>query len=313
MAGHVVKYGKHRERRSFARISEVLELPNLIEIQTDSYQWFLDEGLREMFEDILPIEGFNGNLSLEFVDYELKEPKYTVEEARAHDANYSAPLHVTLRLTNRETGEIKSQEVFFGDFPLMTEQGTFIINGAERVIVSQLVRSPGVYFHGKVDKNGKEGFGSTVIPNRGAWLEMETDAKDISYVRIDRTRKIPLTVLVRALGFGSDDTIFEIFGDSESLRNTIEKTCIKRKRFSYRRRIERCLRTSSSRRAKNSRQLTQLVERTFLRSKTLRLSKCWSLQSKQKLDLKTRLLNLTLAETLVDPETGEIIVEKARF
>ena len=215
MAGHVVKYGKHRERRSFARISEVLELPNLIEIQTDSYQWFLDEGLREMFEDILPIDDFQGNLSLEFVDYELKEPKYTVEEARAHDANYSAPLHVTLRLTNRETGEIKSQEVFFGDFPLMTEMGTFIINGAERVIVSQLVRSPGVYFHGKVDKNGKEGFGSTVIPNRGAWLEMETDAKDISYVRIDRTRKIPLTVLVRALGFGSDDTIFEIFGDSD--------------------------------------------------------------------------------------------------
>ena len=203
MAGHVVKYGKHRERRSFARISEVLELPNLIEIQTDSYQWFLDEGLREMFEDILPIDDFQGNLSLEFVDYELKEPKYTVEEARAHDANYSAPLHVTLRLTNRETGEIKSQEVFFGDFPLMTEMGTFIINGAERVIVSQLVRSPGVYFHGKVDKNGKEGFGSTVIPNRGAWLEMETDAKDISYVRIDRTRKIPLTVLVRALGYAT--------------------------------------------------------------------------------------------------------------
>ena len=150
-----------------------------------------------------------------------------MEEARAHDANYSAPLHVTLRLTNRETGEIKSQEVFFGDFPLMTEQGTFIINGAERVIVSQLVRSPGVYFHGKVDKNGKEGFGSTVIPNRGAWLEMETDAKDISYVRIDRTRKIPLTVLVRALGFGSDDTIFEILETVIRYATQSKKTCTK--------------------------------------------------------------------------------------
>ncbi len=147
MAGHLVKYGKHRVRRSYSRIKEVLELPNLIEIQTDSYKWFLDEGLREMFEEIMPIEDFAGKLSLEFVNYQLLEPKYTVEEAREHDANYSAPLHVTLRLINKETGEIKSQEVFFGDFPLMTKQmGTFIINGAERVIVSQLVRSPGVYF-----------------------------------------------------------------------------------------------------------------------------------------------------------------------
>ncbi len=311
MAGHVVKYGKHRERRSFARISEVLELPNLIEIQTDSYQWFLDEGLREMFEDILPIEGFNGNLSLEFVDYELKEPKYTVEEARAHDANYSAPLHVTLRLTNRETGEIKSQEVFFGDFPLMTEQGTFIINGAERVIVSQLVRSPGVYFHGKVDKNGKEGFGSTVIPNRGAWLEMETDAKDISYVRIDRTRKIPLTVLVRALGFGSDDTIFEIFGDSESLRNTIEKDLHKNASDSRTEEglkdVYERLRPGEPKTADSSR---SLLNARFFDPKRYDLANVGRYKVNKKLDLKTRLLNLTLAETLVDPETGEIIVEK---
>ena len=223
MFGHIVKYGKHRERRSFARISEVLELPNLIEIQTNSYKWFLEEGLREMFEDILPIKDFNDKLSLEFVGYELKEPKYTVEEARAHDANYSAPIHVTLRLDNKVTGEIKSQDVFFGDFPLMTEMGTFIINGAERVIVSQLVRSPCVYYNSKIDKNGRESFGTTVIPNRGAWLELETDAKDISYVRIDRTRKIPFTVLVRALGFGSDDTIIEMLGENESLRLTLEK------------------------------------------------------------------------------------------
>ena len=145
MAGHLVKYGKHRTRRSYSRIKEVLDLPNLIEIQTDSYNWFMDKGLREMFDDIMPIDDFQGKLSLEFVDYQLLEPKYTVAEAREHDANYSAPLHVTLRLTNHETGEIKSQDVFFGDFPLMTDQGTFIINGAERVIVSQLVRSPGVY------------------------------------------------------------------------------------------------------------------------------------------------------------------------
>ena len=305
MAGHVVKYGKHRERRSFARISEVLELPNLIEIQTDSYQWFLDEGLREMFEDILPIDDFNGNLSLEFVDYELKEPKYTVAEARAHDANYSAPLHVTLRLTNRETGEIKAQEVFFGDFPLMTEQGTFIINGAERVIVSQLVRSPGVYFHGKV------GFGSTVIPNRGAWLEMETDAKDISYVRIDRTRKIPLTVLVRALGFGSDDTIFEIFGDSETLRNTVEKDLHKNASDSRTEEglkdVYERLRPGEPKTADSSR---SLLNARFFDPKRYDLANVGRYKVNKKLDLKTRLLNLTLAETLVDPETGEIIVEK---
>jgi len=311
LAGHVVKYGKHRERRSFALISEVLELPNLIEIQTDSYQWFLDEGLREMFEDILPIEDFNGNLSLEFVDYELKEPKYTVAEARSHDANYSAPLHVVLRLVNRETGEIKSQEVFFGDFPLMTEQGTFIINGAERVIVSQLVRSPGVYFHGKVDKNGKEGFGSTVIPNRGAWLEMETDAKDISYVRIDRTRKIPLTTLVRALGFGSDDTIFEIFGESESLRNTIEKDLHKNPSDSRTEEglkdVYERLRPGEPKTADSSR---SLLTARFFDPKRYDLANVGRYKVNKKLDLKTRLLNLTLAETLVDAETGEIIVEK---
>ena len=181
--GHLVKYGKHRTRRSYARIKEVLDLPNLIEIQTDSYQWFLDEGLREMFEDIMPIDDFAGKLSLEFVDYQLLEPKYTVEEAREHDANYSAPLHVTLRLTNHETGEIKSQDVFFGDFPLMTEQGTFIINGAERVIVSQLVRSPGVYFNEELDKNGVLATAQRLFLT-GA-VELETDAKNV--LRTDRS------------------------------------------------------------------------------------------------------------------------------
>ncbi len=310
MAGHVVKYGKHRERRSFARISEVLELPDLIEIQTNSYKWFLDVGLKEMFEDILPIKDFSDKLSLEFVGYELKEPKYTVEEARAHDANYSAPIHVTLRLDNKTTGEIKAQEVFFGDFPLMTEMGTFIINGAERVIVSQLVRSPGVYYNSKLDKNGRVSFGTTVIPNRGAWLEMETDAKDISYVRIDRTRKIPLSVLVRALGFGSDDTILEIFGDNESLRLTLEKDIHKNASDSRTEEglkdIYERLRPGEPKTADSSR---NLLNARFFDPKRYDLASVGRYKVNKKLSLKTRLLNQTLAETLVDPETGEILFE----
>ncbi|MDZ5759485.1 MAG: DNA-directed RNA polymerase subunit beta [Carnobacterium sp.] len=314
LAGHLVNYGKHRTRRSFARISEVLELPNLIEIQTDSYQWFLDEGLREMFKDISPIADFAGNLSLEFVDYQLYSPKYTVEEARSHDANYSAPLHVKLRLQNRETGEVKDQEVFFGDFPLMTDMGTFIINGAERVIVSQLVRSPGVYFHGKVDKNGKQGFGSTVIPNRGAWLEYETDAKDLSYVRIDRTRKIPLSVLVRALGFGSDDQILEIFGDNESLRLTLEKDLHKNANDS---RVEEALKDVYERlrpgEPKTADSSRSLLNARFFDPKRYDLANVGRYKVNKKLNLKTRLFNQTLAETLIDPETGEIIAEKGTF
>ncbi|MGX6970877.1 DNA-directed RNA polymerase subunit beta [Vagococcus bubulae] len=311
MVGHVVKYGKHRERRSYSRISEVLELPNLIEIQTDSYKWFLDEGLREMFEDIMPITDFSDKLSLEFVDYEMKEPKYTVEEARAHDANYSAPIHVTLRLDNQVTGEIKSQEVFFGDFPLMTEMGTFIINGAERVVVSQLVRSPGVYFNEKKEKNGHEGFGTTVIPNRGAWLELETDAKNLSYARIDRTRKIPLTVLVRALGFGSDTTITEIFGESESLQVTIEKDIHKNSSDS---RTEEALKDVYERlrpgEPKTAESSRNLLNSRFFDPKRYDLAAVGRYKINKKLSLKTRLLNQTLAETLVDPETGEILVEK---
>lgn len=176
MAGHDVQYGKYSVRRSYSSIHEVLELPDLIEIQTDSYQWFLDEGITSMFKGLSPIEDHAGKLALEFLDYKFGEPKYDVSEARAQDTNYSAPMYAKLRLINKETGELRDDDVFFGDFPLMTSAGTFIINGSERVIVSQLVRSPGVYYHDKVDKNGRRSFGSTVIPNRGAWLEMETDA-----------------------------------------------------------------------------------------------------------------------------------------
>ena len=312
LAGHLVKYGKHRVRRSYSRIKEVLDLPNLIEVQTDSYKWFLDEGLREMFDDIMPIEDFQGKLSLEFVDYQLLEPKYTVEEARQHDANYSAPLHVTLRLTNHETGEIKSQDVFFGDFPLMTDQGTFIINGAERVIVSQLVRSPGVYFNSELDKNGRTNYGTTVIPNRGAWLEYETDAKNVAYVRIDRTRKIPLTELIRALGYGSDNEIVEILGsNSDSLMLTLEKDVHKNMDDS---RVEESLKDIYERlrpgEPKTADSSRSLLTARFFDPKRYDLAPVGRYKINKKLDLKTRLLNLTVAETLADPDTGEIIVNK---
>lgn len=311
MAGHLVKYGKHRVRRSYSRIKEVLDLPNLIEIQTDSYNWFLDEGLREMFEDIMPIDDFAGTLSLEFVDYQLLEPKYTVDEAREHDANYSAPLHVTLRLTNHETGEIKSQDVFFGDFPLMTKQGTFIINGAERVIVSQLVRSPGVYYSSELDKNGRNIYGTTVIPNRGAWLEYETDSKNVAYVRIDRTRKIPMTELIRALGYGSDSEIIEMMGETDSLMLTLEKDVHKNTEDSRvgesLKDIYERLRPGEPKTADSSR---SLLTARFFDPKRYDLAPVGRYKINKKLSLKTRLLNTTVAETLADPDTGEIIVNK---
>ena len=310
MAGHDVQYGKHRTRRSFSRIKEVLDLPNLIEIQTDSFKEFLDTGLKEVFEDVLPISNFTDTMELEFVGYELKEPKYTLEEARIHDASYSAPIFVTFRLINKETGEIKTQEVFFGDFPIMTEMGTFIINGGERIIVSQLVRSPGVYFNDKVDKNGKVGYGSTVIPNRGAWLELETDSKDIAYTRIDRTRKIPFTTLVRALGFSGDDEIVDIFGDSELVRNTIEKDIHKNPADSRTdealKEIYERLRPGEPKTADSSRSL--LVAR-FFDPRRYDLAAVGRYKLNKKLNIKTRLLGQTIAENLVDPETGEILVE----
>ena len=308
---HIVKYGKKAERRSYARIDEVLELPNLIEIQTDSYKWFLDEGLKVMFEDISPIVDHSENLELHFVDYEFKEAKYSLEEARSHDANYSKPIYVTLRLFNKETGEVKEQEVFFGDFPIMTEMGTFIINGAERVIVSQLVRSPGVYFHDRMDKKGRHSYTSTVIPNRGAWLEFESDAKGIAYVRIDRTRKIPLTVLMRALGFGSDDEIYDIFGQSELLDLTIEKDVHKNIQESRTEEalkdIYERLRPGEPKTAESSRNL--LVAR-FFDPRRYDLAPVGRYKINKKLHLKNRLVGLTLAETLVNPETGEVLFEE---
>jgi DNA-directed RNA polymerase subunit beta len=306
LTGQLVQYGRHRQRRSYARISEVLELPNLIEIQTSSYQWFLDEGLREMFTDISPIEDFTGNLSLEFIDYSLGEPKYSVAESKERDVTYSAPLRVKVRLINKETGEVKDQDVFMGDFPLMTETGTFVINGAERVIVSQLVRSPSVYFSGKVDKNGKKGFSATVIPNRGAWLEYETDAKDVVYVRIDRTRKLPVTVLLRALGFGSDQEITELIGENEYLRNTLDKDNTESTEKALLEIYER-LRPGEPPTVENAKSL--LVSR-FFDPKRYDLASVGRYKINKKLHIKNRLFGQRVAENLVDPETGEIIVEK---
>ncbi|APG72211.1 DNA-directed RNA polymerase subunit beta [Lactobacillus delbrueckii subsp. delbrueckii] len=309
--GHVVNYGQHRTRRSFSRIKEILPLPNLTDVQTESYKWFLDEGVKEVFDDILPISDASGRLTLEYVDYKLQEPKYTVDEARKHDATYSAPMHVTLKLTNHETGEIKTQDVFFGDLPLMTKSGSFIVNGAERVIVSQLVRSPGVYYSGEFDKNGRQIFGTTVIPNRGAWLEFETDAKNISYVRVDRTRKLPLSVLVRALGFGSDSEIKEIFGDSDTLDLTLDKDVHKNPADS---RVAEALKDIYDRlrpgEPKTTDSSRSLLVSCFFDPRRYDLAAVGRYKVNKKLSLKNRLLGYTLAETLADPDTGEVLAAK---
>lgn len=259
-----------------------------------------------MFRDISPIEDFTGNLSLEFIDYSLGEPKYSVEESKERDVTYSAPLRVKVRLVNKETGEVKDQDVFMGDFPLMTETGTFVINGAERVIVSQLVRSPSVYFSGKIDKNGKKGFTATVIPNRGAWLEYETDAKDVVHVRIDRTRKLPVTVLLRALGFGSDQEIIDLIGDNEYIRNTLEKDNTEGIDKALLEIYER-LRPGEPPTVENAKSL--LVSR-FFDPKRYDLANVGRYKMNKKLHIKNRLFGQTLAETLADPETGEIIAEE---
>ncbi|PQP84671.1 DNA-directed RNA polymerase subunit beta [Paenibacillus sp. PCH8] len=308
MAGHLVQYGR-RTRRSYARINEILEVPNLIEIQQKSYDWFLEEGLREMFQDISPIQDFTGNLILEFIDYSLGEPKYTVDDAKERDVTYAAPLRVKVRLINKETGEVKEQEVFMGDFPLMTNTGTFIINGAERVIVSQLVRSPSVYFSTKVDKNAKKTYTATVIPNRGAWLELEMDAKDVVYVRIDRTRKIPVTVLLRSLGFGTDAEILDLLGNDEYIRNTLDKDNTDSTEKALIEIYER-LRPGEPPTLDNAKSL--LVAR-FFDPKRYDLANVGRYKMNKKLHIKNRLFNQRLAESLVDAETGEIIAEAGQM
>ena len=227
MAYKIVKCGDHRERRNFSKIRNTYELKDLLEIQKKSYDWFQTTGIKEVFEDLFPVENFSGTLKLEFGDYYFDEPRYSIKESKDRETTYSAPLKVEVRLFNQETGEVKEQEIFMGDMPIMTDSGTFVINGAERVIVSQLVRSPSVYFNHEIDKNGRELITSQIIPTRGTWLEFETDARDVLYVRIDRTRKVTLTTLLRAFGLSSDEEIFKMFGEDEYLKNTMAKDSTK--------------------------------------------------------------------------------------
>ena len=223
MAYKKQKFGDYRERINFAKSSNTLELADLLEIQKKSYQNFIENGIKEVFEDLFPVESFTGNISLEFTDYSLDEPRYSIKEAKERMVNYAAPLKVQARLYLHETGEVKEQEIFLGDLPLMTDAGTFIINGAERVIVSQLVRSPSIYFKREIDKNGRRIVSGEIIPNKGTWLEYETDAKGVIYVSIDRTRKVAVTTFLRALGLSTDEEIIELFGDNEFVKNTLEK------------------------------------------------------------------------------------------
>ncbi|MBE3593250.1 MAG: DNA-directed RNA polymerase subunit beta [Thermoanaerobacter sp.] len=303
---HPVQVG-NKTRMSFAKIDEVLEMPDLIEVQKKSYKWFLEEGLREVFREISPIESFTGNLALEFVDYRLENnPKYSVEECKDRDTTYAVPMKVKVRLTNRETGEIKESEVFMGDFPLMTEKGTFIINGAERVIVSQLVRSPGVYYEQQFDKFGKKLISATVIPNRGAWLEYEEDSNDIVYVRIDRTRKVPITVLLRALGYSTDIQILDLLGEEEKLKATLDKDTTKSEEEALIE-IYKRLRPGEPPTVESAKSLLYAL---FFDAKRYDLAKVGRYKFNKKLALKTRIANLKSAKKIVNPVTGEILVEE---
>ncbi len=300
---HEVKLGKNT-RLSYSKINEVLEMPNLIEVQKNSYKWFLDEGLREVFHDISPITDHSGNLILEFFDYSLDyNPKYSVEECKERDAKYAAPLRVKVRLINNETGEVKEQEIFMGDFPLMTEQGTFIINGAERVIVSQLVRSPGIYYGFDRDKTGKPLYNSTVIPYRGAWLEYETDSADVFSVRIDRTRKIPVTILIRALGYETNASILELFGEDARISATFEKdTTTSRDEALLE--IYKRLRPGEPLNVENA---ESLITNMFFDPKRYDLARVGRYKFDKKLSFPARIVGKTLLEDAVDPRTGEIV------
>ena len=300
-----VQLGK-TTRMSFSKINEVLDMPNLIEVQKDSYNWFLNEGLKEVFGDVSSITDYTGNLVLEFIDYRLDEtPKYTVEQCKERDVTYAAPLRVRARLLNKETGEIKESEVFMGDFPLMTDSGTFIINGAERVIVSQLVRSPGVYYGMSYDTTGKKLFTSTVIPNRGAWLEYETDSSDVFYVRIDKNRKLPVTVFVRALGLGSDAELLDFFGDDERIHATIEKDITKNTEEALLE-VYRKLRPGEPLTVENSQ---QHLESLFFDPRRYDLSRVGRYKYNKKLGIANRLAGCRLSRPVVDPLTGEVLNE----
>ena len=303
---HPVKIG-NRVRVSYSKINEVLELPDLIEVQKKSYDWFLNEGLREVFDDISPIEDYTGNLILEFVDHSLfGEPKFNQIECKERDATYSVPLKLKVRLINKETGEIKEQEAFMGEFPLMTEKGTFIINGAERVIVSQLVRSPGVYYNMERDKVGKELYQATVIPNRGAWLEFETDSNDIVYVRVDRTRKLPASVLIRAMDIPANSQIIELLGETEQLLKTLEKDNTANSEEALIE-IYKRLRPGEPPTYDSAK---SLIKSLFFDYKRYDLAKVGRYKLNKKLCLENRITGKRAAEDIIDTETGEILVSK---
>ena len=292
MSYKIVKSGNFRERRNFSSIRNTYELKDLLEIQKKSYKWFIDEGIKEVFQDLFPVENFSGTLSLEFGDYHFDEPKYSIKESKDRETTYSAPLRVEVRLFNRETGEVKEQEIFMGDMPIMTDSGTFVINGAERVIVSQLVRSPSVYFNREVDKNGRELITNQIIPNRGTWLEFEVDARDVLYVRIDRTRKVPITTLLRAFGLSSDEEILKMFGEDDYLKNTIAKDSTK---------------NTPGEPATLDSSKNQIITRFFDEFR-YDLSKVGRYKFNRKLNVADRLLNQTLAEDITDGK--KVVLEK---
>ncbi|MBQ7515134.1 MAG: DNA-directed RNA polymerase subunit beta [Schwartzia sp.] len=298
-----VPVGK-RTRYSYAKIKEVMEMPHLLDIQLNSYQWFKEEGLREIFNDISPIQDFTGNLVLSFGEFSLGKPKYELDECKERDVTYNAPLRVKVQLLNKETGEIKEQDVFMGDFPLMTETGTFIINGAERVIVSQLVRSPGAYYMETIDASGKKLYNSTLIPNRGAWIELETDANDVLSVRIDRNRKVPVTFLLRALGYESNETIREIFDDHPLIMSTLEHDNTNTKGEALREIYHR-LRPGEPVVEESAQ---QMLENMFFDPKRYDLATVGRYKLTKKLGWKRRLLGQILEESLVNKETGEIVL-----
>ncbi len=294
------------ERMSFSKINEVLEMPNLIEIQKNSYKWFLEHGMKEVFRDVADISDFSGNLVLSFIDYRLDgKPKYTVKECKERDTTYSDPLRVTVRLLNKETGEIKETEVYMGDFPLMTETGTFVINGAERVIVSQLVRSPGCYYDASFDKTGKRLYTSTIIPNRGAWLEYETDANDVMYVRIDKNRKIPITTFIRALGVETNQQIREMFGDYEHITATIEKDPTQNQVEALSE-VYKKLRPGEPFTVDGA---NSLLQGLFFDPRRYDISRVGRYKYNKKLDIACRIAGKVLAQPIVNPMTGELMAE----
>ncbi len=305
MAYKIVKSGDHRKRRNFSSIRNTYELKDLLEIQKKSYNWFVETGIKEVFEDLFPVENFSGTLSLEFGDYHFDEPKHTIKDSKDREITYSAPLRVEVRLFNRETGEVKEQEIFMGDMPIMTDSGTFVINGAERVIVSQLVRSPSVYFNQEIDKNGRELITSQIIPTRGTWLEFETDARDVLYVRIDRTRKVTLTTLLRAFGLSSDEDIYEVFGEDEYLKNTIAKDSTKNTDEAL---IEIYEKLRPGEPATLDSSKNQIITRFFDEFR-YDLARVGRYKFNRKLNVVDRLLNQTLAEDLKGPK-GKVILEK---